>query len=143
MWTSSGSPSRLLRQSEPAIERLFERLEEEPNALVRFRIMRIAGQLRGAAIHSAVKRLDDGRWYVVRNACLLLGEMRDPDMIVHLAPVLRHADERVQRAAFQALQKSRLAECVRAYADALAEHGSGRARIGTRRNHAGQGRKLR
>jgi hypothetical protein len=110
----------LLRQSEPAIERLFERLSEEPIAQVRFRIMRVAGQLRGAAIHSAAKRLDDGRWYVVRNACVLLGEMSDPDVIAHLAPALRHADERVQRAAFQSLQKSRLAECVRAYADALA-----------------------
>lgn len=111
----------LLRQSDAAIERLFERLEEEPNALIRFRIMRLAGQLRGAGIHPAVKRLDDARWYVVRNSCLLLGEMRDPDVIAHLSPVLRHPDERVQRAAFQALQKSRLAECVRAYADALTE----------------------
>jgi hypothetical protein len=111
----------LLRQSEPAIERLFERLSEEPIAQVRFRIMRLAGQLRGAAIHSAAKRLDDGRWYVVRNACVLLGEMNDPDVIEHLAPALRHPDERVQRAAFQSLQKSRLAECVRAYADALAD----------------------
>ncbi len=111
----------LLRQSEPAIEKLFERLEEEPNALVRFRIMRLAGQLRGAAVHSAVKRLKDERWYVVRNACLLLGEIRDPDAISHLAPLLRHSDERVQRAAFQSLQKSRLTGCVRAYADALVE----------------------
>ncbi len=111
----------LLRQSELAIERLFERLEEEPNALIRFRIMRLAGQLRGAGIQSAAKRLSEGRWYVVRNSCLLLGEMRDPDLIAHLAPALRHPDERVQRAALQSLQKSRLAGCVRAYADALVD----------------------
>jgi hypothetical protein len=111
----------LLRQSEPATERLFEWLAEEPNALIRFRIMRLAGQLRGAGIHSARKRLGDGRWYVVRNACLLLGEMGDPEAVVHLAPALRHPDERVQRAAFQALQKRRLPGCVRAYADALAD----------------------
>jgi HEAT repeat protein len=111
----------LLRQSEPAIERLFDRLEEEQNALIRFRIMRLAGQLREAGIASVVKRLGDERWYVVRNSCLLLGEMRDPDAIVHLAPALRHPDERVQRAAFQTLQKSRLTGCVRVYADALAE----------------------
>jgi hypothetical protein len=111
----------LLRQSELAIERLFERLEEEPNALIRFRIMRLAGQLRGAGIQFAAKRLSDGRWYVVRNSCLLLGEMRDPDAIAHLAPALRHPDERVQRAAFQSMQKSRLAGCVRAYAEALVD----------------------
>ena len=46
------------------------------------------------------------RWYVVRNSCLLLGEMRDPDLIAHLAPALRHSDERVQRAALQSLQKA-------------------------------------
>jgi HEAT repeat protein len=83
--------------------------------------MRLAGQLREAGIASVVKRLGDERWYVVRNSCLLLGEMRDPDAIVHLAPALRHPDERVQRAAFQTLQKSRLTGCVRVYADALAE----------------------
>ncbi len=111
----------LLRQSEPAIERLFDRLDEEPNGMVRFRIMRLAGQLREAGIPFVVRRLDDERWYVVRNSCLLLGEMRDPDAIMHLAPALRHPDERVQRAAFQTLQRSRLTGCVRAYADALAE----------------------
>jgi hypothetical protein len=111
----------LLRQSEAAADRLFARLDEEPNAQIRLRVLRAAGQLRTAGIRPALKRLADERWYVVRNACILLAEMRDPELILHLAPLLRHPDERVQRAAFQSLQRMRLAACLPVYADALAQ----------------------
>ena len=109
----------LFRQIPAAMERVVERLESERDAAKRIRILKLAGQFRHSGIHIAVRRLQDERWFFVRNSCQLLGEMGDPDLVAHLAPLLKHSDERVQQAAFQTLQKSHLPTRIRAYAEAL------------------------
>ena len=101
------------------MERVVERLECERDGATRIRLLKFAGQFRQNGIYIAVRRLQDERWFFVRNSCQLLGEMGDPELVVHLAPLLKHADERVQQAAFQTLQKSRLPDRIRAYAQAL------------------------
>jgi HEAT repeat protein len=45
---------------------------------------------------------------VVRNACKILSELKDPELFLHLAPAFRHKDERVQKAALQAVRESRM-----------------------------------
>jgi HEAT repeat protein len=49
--------------------------------------------------------LGDGRWYVVRNAAELLGEMRALEAEQGLAWLVNHPDERVRRSATAALAK--------------------------------------
>ena len=109
----------LFRQLPAAMERVVERLEGERDAGKRIRLLKLAGQFRHSGISIAVRRLQDERWFFVRNSCQLLGEMCDPDLVAHLAPLLEHSDERVQQAAFQSLQKSHLPDRIRAYAQAL------------------------
>jgi hypothetical protein len=109
----------LFREIPAAMERVVERLEGEHDAAKRIRILKLAGQFRHSGIPIAVRRLQDERWFFVRNSCQLLGEMGDPDLVAHLAPLLKHSDERVQQAAFQTLQKSHLPDRIRAYAQAV------------------------
>ena len=95
------------RAGVPAVEFLFQRLESEEAGQKRMAIIRLIARMGLVGIEVVRQRLSDPRWYVVRNACVLLGDLADPDMSVHMAPVLQHSDVRVQRAAASALIKTR------------------------------------
>jgi HEAT repeat protein len=69
--------------------------------------MRLVGQLGPTSVQIAYKYMTDERWYVVRNICGVLAEMKDPDLAGHITPALEHADARVQQAALKALISSR------------------------------------
>jgi len=110
----------LFRWSGPAgMEKLFLRLQDEKTAATRMMLMRFISQTGHAGLEVARKRLTDERWYVVRNACQVLGELKDPDLLQQLAPVLGHEDDRVQKAAADALIKSRLPARALVFAEAL------------------------
>jgi HEAT repeat protein len=112
--------ANLLRSIGPrAAEVLVQRLEQEPQAGSRLRLVRLIGQIGGAAFEAVRRRLSDSRWYVVRNACVALGDLGDPQLLVNISPALRHVDERVQLAAFRVVQKVRLAGAARTLAEAL------------------------
>ncbi len=100
-------------------EKIFLRLEEEKVASNRLALIRLIGQMGTVAHEVARSKLRDERWYVVRNACLVLNETHDPEIIQDLRETLRHADERVQEAAFQVITKSKAAGRSAALADAL------------------------
>ncbi len=102
-----------------AIGRVFQQLAEEQVAANRFTLIRLIGRLGPAALDSARQQIQDERWYVVRNACKILSELKDPDLPRQLAPALRHKDERVQKAAVSALRHSRLPERAAVFAEAL------------------------
>ena len=53
--------------------------------------------------------LNDARWYVVRNAAALLGEMGMSDSDASLMPLLAHLDARIRIAAARALSRLRTA----------------------------------
>ncbi|HYX69462.1 MAG TPA: HEAT repeat domain-containing protein [Terriglobales bacterium] len=97
----------------------FHRLEEEQNTASRLALLRLMAQTGPAAVAVACRRLEDPRWYVVRNACQVLGGVKDPDLLEHLGPALRHADDRVQQAACTAIIKSRLPQRAGCFAQAL------------------------
>ena len=61
-------------------EEAFSRLIEETVAPNRVLLLRLLTQLGSAGIEAARKRLSDERWYVVRNACYVLGDLDDPDL---------------------------------------------------------------
>lgn len=73
-----------------------------PTAEVRQLYYDLLAHLPGAT-ESLVEMLRDPRWYVVRLAAVLLGEMGSPEAERPLAELLRHQDERVRRAATRAL----------------------------------------
>jgi HEAT repeat protein len=49
--------------------------------------------------------LDDERWYVVRNAIAIIGDIRSQDSLEQLTPLLQHEDIRVRRETLRALTK--------------------------------------
>ncbi len=58
-----------------------------------------------SAVPELELRLQDPRWFVVRNMATLLGETRSRGSVPALTALLAHGDSRVQRAAVQALSK--------------------------------------
>jgi len=101
------------------IDRLFERLENEPVAANRLALIRLLSRVGFAGIEGARTRLQHQEWYVVRNACKILSELKDPELLTQLEPVLGHKDDRVQKAALQAIRESRLPGSARVLANAL------------------------
>jgi hypothetical protein len=110
----------LLRFAAPgSIHNVMERLANESDARNRVALVRLAGQLGSASIEVALKYLSDERWYVVRNMCVVLAELRDPHLPDHLVPALRHTDARVQQAALKAITKAGGAKTAQVLADSL------------------------
>lgn len=114
------SSATLLRFAAPAsIENVFNHLIHERDARNRLALIRLIGQLGTASIEVAYKYLKDERWYVVRNICGVLAELKDPDLPDHILPALEHHDPRVQQAALKALVRSRTVRAAPVLANSL------------------------
>ncbi|RMF47580.1 MAG: HEAT repeat domain-containing protein [Deltaproteobacteria bacterium] len=88
-----------------SIAPLMNSLAEEKVA-TRRKILSTALARQGAeAVPLLAAYLQDERWYVVRNAANILGEIRDPSAARHLHPLLHHEDIRVCREAIRALTR--------------------------------------
>ncbi|MBV9179733.1 MAG: HEAT repeat domain-containing protein, partial [Acidobacteria bacterium] len=112
----------LLRIAAPAsIESVFARLIADTDARNRLALVRLAGQLGKGSIEVARRYLGDERWYVVRNMCGVLAELKDPNLVEDISPALEHGDSRVQQAALKALVKSRSARAASVLAGSLAK----------------------
>ena len=72
-----------------------------------------------------LKMLADPRWYVVRQAAILLGELQAADVERPLAELLGHADDRVRRGAVRALNRFDTPFVLDALARALGDAASG------------------
>jgi len=103
----------------PGAEQLFVALEKEPTASKRLSLMRLIGHVGGVSIEAARARLSDQRWFVARNACRVLSDLRDPELPQHIVPALEHPDGRVQAAAIKALLATRSPEIPSILASAL------------------------
>jgi HEAT repeat protein len=90
----------------PGAEAALHRLDEETAASNRLPLIRLIRSLGASAIEPTRKRLSDSRWYVVRNAAYILGDLADPDLPRQLRIAARHDDPRVQQAAITAILKS-------------------------------------
>jgi HEAT repeat protein len=102
-----------------AIERLFVALDKEVLATNRLALMRLMGRIGPVGLPAARQRLQHREWYVVRNACKLLGELKDPELLQHIAPIFEHEDARVKKAALQAVIESKLTGRAAVIANAL------------------------
>lgn len=84
---------------------LMARLIVEEDQAIRkilFESLTVQGKV---ALPVILPSLQDPRWYVVRNAAYMLGEIRDPSTVEALKPLLRHDDLRVRREAIRALTR--------------------------------------
>jgi HEAT repeat protein len=117
-WSKTAA-SVLRRSGTPGIAKVFRALEDEPNTANRLALIRLIGRIGGPALELARESIKDDRWYVVRNACKLLSDLKDPDLLNQLAPALRHPDERVQKAAATAIMETRMPARCAVFADAL------------------------
>lgn len=88
-----------------ANRRLMELLADEGTASKRKVLSSILISSNTVAIPVLLEYLLDDRWYVVRNAISILGEIRNQETLVHLTPLLEHKDIRVRREAIRALTK--------------------------------------
>jgi len=101
-----------------SVESLLDRLESENDAKIRlFLIRHLSNMPHGMEL--VRQRLHDERWYVVRNACVVLAEMKDPELLNELGPLLRHSHDRVQEAVFQSIVRSRKPERALILAESL------------------------
>ena len=98
----------VLRWAGPdGVERIFIALDNEITTANRLALLRLLTRLGSAALGPARKRLQRPEWYVVRNACKLLGELKDPELLTQMQQVFVNNDERVQKAALQAIIENR------------------------------------
>lgn len=102
----AGTITEILELRGPAvIPVLLDTLAEEDTRRVRQRLLRILADLGEPVTAAVAERLDDERWYVVRNLLLLLGESEDPDQMKKIVPLLDNEDSRVRRHAVEAIIK--------------------------------------
>jgi len=89
---------------DPAADQIIEQLAQADSGAER-RVMFDALVELQRGVPTLISLLGDGRWYVVRNAAELLGEMRAKEAEQGLAWLLNHADTRVRASATAALGK--------------------------------------
>ncbi|HEU4585812.1 MAG TPA: HEAT repeat domain-containing protein [Gemmatimonadaceae bacterium] len=92
------------RTDDAGAEALVDALMEAPSLTDR-RVYYDALLHVGTGIRTIIHMLGDQRWYVVRNAADLLGEMRVGEAEAELIRLLEHKDDRVRTAAASALAK--------------------------------------
>lgn len=92
------------RAGEDGAEALIEQLNAA-QTLAERRVFFDSLRKLKAGVQVLIHMLGDTRWYVVRNAAELLGEMGANDAEPKLSDLLQHEDDRVRKAAVSALSK--------------------------------------
>ena len=92
----------LARAGAEGADAVIELLTEEGSATDRHVYLDILPRLQ-TGVPTLVHMLGDTRWFVVRNAADLLGEMKVQSAESALLPLLEHADDRVRKSAANAL----------------------------------------
>jgi len=86
-----------------AVKGLMPALESEPETPEWLRARDIVRGYGAGAVTPLTAMVDDERWFVMRNAAVLLGQTRSPEAVPPLQALLRRNDPRVLRAAVSAL----------------------------------------
>lgn len=92
----------LARTGEDGADALIDQLTQAQTTDDRRIFFDVLLQLQ-AGVPALIHMLGDARWFVARNAAELLGEMKAADAEEPLKQLLRHHDDRVRRAATNAL----------------------------------------
>ena len=110
----------LQRAGEEGADAVIEQINQAPRADARRALVELFRELTDAV--SALRRmLGDSRWFVVRNAADLLGELQAASAEGDLIALLRHADDRVRRAATNALLRLGTPHAIKGIYDAVGD----------------------
>jgi HEAT repeat protein len=90
---------------EKVTRRLMDRLAEVGDAQARRFLAEALIRQGMSAVPVLLQHLEDERWYVVRNAVGILGEIRAREAVPRFLPLLRHEETRVRREALRALTR--------------------------------------
>ena len=85
--------------------RIMDHLAEESNGQVRKYLAEVLIRQDEAALPILLEYLDDDRWFVARNAVVILGEIRNDKATDYLKENLTHTDVRVRRETVRSLTK--------------------------------------
>jgi hypothetical protein len=91
----------------PALAPLFDLLASSETRSIRRALIDRLGRLGTAVVPEALRRLDDPRWFVVRNALAVLGGVQPLPDSVDVTPLLSHPEPRVRREALRLLLTQR------------------------------------
>jgi HEAT repeat protein len=91
----------------PFVEPLLDRLAEEENRTVRRYCLDQLLKLAEQAQESVLARMNDTRWYVVRNLLIILRRSGDPDLAMHLRRVAAHPHPKVRQKVMEMLLQLR------------------------------------
>jgi hypothetical protein len=89
----------------PFVEPLLDRLAEEQNRELRHYFLELLPGLGDAVRDSAIRRLNDHRWYVIRNLVIVLHNLNDPSVAGSLHSILEHPHPRVRDEVLRTLIK--------------------------------------
>jgi len=92
-------------QGKLVVWRLMDHLAQESDSRVRKILTEALLRQGPGAIPVLQEHLEDERWFVVRNAVAILGELRDQEAAAGLKPLLKHKDVRVRRETIRSLTK--------------------------------------
>jgi len=82
---------------------LLDALSDTPDANLRKFFLHVLGNMGGEVISEAIRRLNDNRWYVVRNMIYLLREYGRKEYLKHVRPFTRDKNKRVRIEALKTL----------------------------------------
>ena len=103
---------------EDGAEALIEQVGQARSVEERKSLLEVLDELHDA-VPALIRMLGDSRWFVVRNATDLLGEMVATKAEDALVGLLRHADDRVRRSATNALLKLGTPDAVKGVYEAV------------------------
>ncbi len=99
LWDKSAYPSLIALVREvgtPLVVPLLDRLADEQNLSRRHLLMACLKNLGSAARDAVLARLEDTRWYFVRNLVILLRDENDPEVLRPLRHLLDHSHPKVK-----------------------------------------------
>jgi HEAT repeat protein len=89
----------------PFVEPLLDRLASEEDRTLRYFYLDLLGELGEIVREPAIKKLNDNRWFLVRNLIILLRNLNDPTVLPSLHSLLDHPHPRVRHELMQTLIK--------------------------------------
>ena len=96
----------LARLGDAPVEELLDVLRESEDSTERVRILQAITEIGAPAIPNVIGRIIRNEpWYVLRNLVYLLGRVGKEPQAADLAPLLLHANQRVQMEALKSLQR--------------------------------------
>lgn len=108
------------RAGEDGADAVIEQINQAPRTEDRRTLLELFRELTDA-VPALRRMLGDSRWFVVRNAADLLGELQAATAESDLVGLLRHSDDRVRRAATNALLRLGTPQAIKGIYDAVGD----------------------